>query len=123
MWAFTTRNLWAHKRRLVSTVFAVALGVAFLAGTLLLSDTLRANFSKLFTQANGSTSVVIRSTTLLSRARARLPRLVSVLMDPEALENTERLPSRQDLLSLCCSSISACGRSPHPWSSLRSRRQ
>ncbi len=66
MWAFTLRNLWAHKRRLVSTVFAVALGVAFLAGTLLLSDTLRANFGKLFTQANGSASVVIRSTTQIS---------------------------------------------------------
>ena len=63
MWTFAARNLWAHKRRLVSTVLAVALGVAFLAGTLLLSDTLRANFDKLFTQANGSTDVVIRSAT------------------------------------------------------------
>jgi putative ABC transport system permease protein len=66
MWTFTARNLRAHKRRLVSTVLAVALGVAFLAGTLLLSDTLRANFDKLFTQADGSTSVVIRSATKIS---------------------------------------------------------
>src|SRR5215467_4050855 len=66
MWTFTARNLWAHKRRLVSTVLAVALGVAFLAGTLLLNDTLRANFGTLFTQANGSTSVVIRSATKIS---------------------------------------------------------
>jgi putative ABC transport system permease protein len=66
MWIFTARNLWAHRRRLFSTVLAVALGVAFLAGTLLLSDTLRANFGKLFTQANGSTSVVIRSATQIS---------------------------------------------------------
>ena len=66
MWTFTARNLWAHKRRLVSTVLAVALGVAFLAGTLLLSDTLRANFSTLFTQANGGTDVVIRSATEIS---------------------------------------------------------
>ena len=51
MWTFTAHNLWAHKRRLVSTVLAVGLGVAFLAGTLLLSDTLRANFDRLFTQA------------------------------------------------------------------------
>jgi putative ABC transport system permease protein len=66
MWSFAARNLWAHKRRLFSTVLAVALGVAFLAGTLLLSDTLRANFGTLFTQANGSTSVVIRSATKIS---------------------------------------------------------
>src|SRR5215469_11430372 len=66
MWTFTARNLRAHKRRLVSTMLAVALGVAFLAGTLLLSDTLRANFGTLFTQASGSTDVVIRSATKIS---------------------------------------------------------
>src|SRR5215472_137562 len=66
MWTFAARNLWAHRRRLFSTVLAVAIGVAFLAGTLLLSDTLRANFSTLFTQANGSTSVVIRAATKIS---------------------------------------------------------
>ena len=49
MIAITARNLWARKRRLVATLLAVALGVAFLAGTLLLSDTLRANFDRLFT--------------------------------------------------------------------------
>ncbi|HKC29006.1 MAG TPA: ABC transporter permease, partial [Jatrophihabitans sp.] len=66
MWTFAARNLWAHKRRLTATVLAVALGVAFLAGTLLLTDTLRANFDKLFTQANGSTDVVVRSATKIS---------------------------------------------------------
>jgi putative ABC transport system permease protein len=66
MWTFAARNLWAHKRRLFSTVLAIALGVAFLAGTLLLSDTLRANFGKLFTQANRSTEIVIRSATTIS---------------------------------------------------------
>jgi putative ABC transport system permease protein len=66
MWTFAARNLLTYKRRLISTVLAVALGVAFLAGTLLLSDTLRANFNKLFTQANGATDVVIRSATKIS---------------------------------------------------------
>jgi putative ABC transport system permease protein len=37
--------------------------VAFLAGTLLLSDTLRANFDRLFTQADGGTNVVLRGAT------------------------------------------------------------
>jgi len=52
MIAVTARSLWARKRRLVATLLAVGLGVAFLAGTLLLSDTLRANFDRLFTQGS-----------------------------------------------------------------------
>src|SRR6266702_2850108 len=63
MIAITARSLWARKRRLIATLLAVGLGVAFLAGTLLLSDTLRANFDRLFTQANGSTDVVLRGAT------------------------------------------------------------
>jgi putative ABC transport system permease protein len=63
MIAVTARSLWARKRRLVATLLAVGLGVAFLAGTLLLSDTLRANFDRLFTQADGGTDVVLRGAT------------------------------------------------------------
>jgi putative ABC transport system permease protein len=63
MIAVTARGLWAHRRRLVATLLAVGLGVAFLAGTLLLSDTLRANFDRLFTQADAGTNVVLRSAT------------------------------------------------------------
>src|SRR5438874_8145964 len=63
MIAIAARSLWARKRRLVATLLAVGLGVAFLAGTLLLSDTLRANFDRLFTQADGGTNVVLRGAT------------------------------------------------------------
>jgi putative ABC transport system permease protein len=70
MIAITARNLWAHKRRLVATLLAVALGVAFLAGTLLLSDTLRANFDRLFTQADSGTDVVLRGATQIGSGNA-----------------------------------------------------
>jgi putative ABC transport system permease protein len=63
MLALTLRTMGANKRRMIGALLAVSLGVAFLAGNLLLSDTLRANFSRLFTQANGSTDVVIRGAT------------------------------------------------------------
>ncbi len=63
MLSIAAKGLWSHKRRLVATLLAVSLGVAFLAGTLLLSDTLRANFDRLFAQANGGTDVVVRSAT------------------------------------------------------------
>src|SRR5690606_6143122 len=36
----TLRSLWQHKRRLISTTVAVLLGVAFMAGTFVLGDTL-----------------------------------------------------------------------------------
>ncbi len=65
MFKLTTRNVWAHKRRLVGTFVAVFLGVAFLAGTFALGDTLRANFASLFTQANAGTDAEVRSATKL----------------------------------------------------------
>ena len=62
----TLKGLWAHKRRMVGTLIAVFLGVAFLSGTLALGDTLRANFSTLFTNANAGTDAVIRNESKLS---------------------------------------------------------
>ncbi|HEX4978711.1 MAG TPA: FtsX-like permease family protein [Acidimicrobiales bacterium] len=44
----TLRSLWQHKRRLVSTVLAVLLGVAFLSGTFVFSDTLNQSLDELF---------------------------------------------------------------------------
>src|SRR6476660_2362914 len=62
------KGLWAHKRRLFGSVFAVLLGVAFLAGTLVLGDTMRACFSDLFSDANRGTDAVVRSTTKIGSA-------------------------------------------------------
>ena len=44
MWRIALKNLLSHKRRLIGTASAVVLGVAFLAGTLVLTDTMRAAF-------------------------------------------------------------------------------
>ncbi len=60
------KGLLAHKRRLIGTFLAVFLGVAFLAGTLVLGDTLRGNFDNLFTEANAGTDVVVRHESKLS---------------------------------------------------------
>jgi len=40
MFASTLRGMVAHKMRLVLTTASIALGVAFLAGTLILTDTM-----------------------------------------------------------------------------------
>ena len=66
MLAISSHNVWAHKRRLAGTFLAVVLGVAFLAGTLMLGDTLRTNFERLFNEAGGATDVVVRSTTTIN---------------------------------------------------------
>lgn len=60
---FTTamRNLWAHKVRLLATALSVTLGVAFMAGTLVLTATMRQTFDNLFTDVYRGTDVVVRA--------------------------------------------------------------
>ena len=71
----TLRDLAAHKRRLVGTALAVFLGIAFLTGTLVLGDTLRANFDALFTDASAGTDAVVRSSATIEAAGGRGPDL------------------------------------------------
>ncbi|MFE6619980.1 ABC transporter permease [Streptomyces sp. NPDC057740] len=54
-------SLRAHKRRFAGTFLAVFLGVAFLAGTLVMGDTLRAGFDTMFGNASSGTDAVVRS--------------------------------------------------------------
>src|ERR687898_1098801 len=63
MLSLTTKEMRGHGRRLVGTAVAVFLGVAFLAGTLVLGDTLRSNFDDLFADVNAGTDVVVRNAT------------------------------------------------------------
>jgi putative ABC transport system permease protein len=62
-------SLWARRRRLVSTGLAVVLGVAFLTGTLVLGDTLSANFDRLFTEVSAGTNVVVRNSQAIEGER------------------------------------------------------
>ena len=55
------RGLTDHKGRLVSTLLAVALGVAFVAGVLMLTDTMNKSFDDLFATAFEGTDAVVRS--------------------------------------------------------------
>jgi putative ABC transport system permease protein len=57
----TLRGLVAHKRRLVTTALAVALGVAFIAGTFVLTDTINQTFNKLFATVYKGTDAVVRA--------------------------------------------------------------
>jgi putative ABC transport system permease protein len=57
----TLKDLWARKIRLFTTSAAVVLGVAFMAGTLVLTDTIGRTFDDLFTDVNASTDAVVRA--------------------------------------------------------------
>jgi len=60
MWKTTLNGLLAHKLRFVLTALAVFLGVAFMAGTLVLTDTVGQAFDDLFASANAGTDAVVR---------------------------------------------------------------
>ena len=80
MLKLTLRNLRAHKRRLIGTSLAVCLGVAFLAGTFVLGDTMAANFDRLFTSSIGQTDAIVRNSNQLGgdveTAQALVPQQV-----------------------------------------------
>jgi len=61
----TLKGLRAHMRRLVSTVLAVVSGVAFLAGTMMLSDTIGKTFDDLFADVFRDTDAVVRSSSVV----------------------------------------------------------
>ena len=55
------RGLLAHKARLLTTFAAVALGVAFMGGVLVLTDTMNRSFDDLFADVFRDTDAVVRS--------------------------------------------------------------
>src|SRR6476659_930972 len=57
----TLRGLVAHKLRLGLTTASIALGVAFLAGTLILTDTMNLAFEQLFGKVSSGTDAVVRT--------------------------------------------------------------
>ena len=61
MTKISLRSLWARKRRMFGTVLAIFLGVSFLTGTLVLGDTVNANFDTLFSSVTRGTDAVVRT--------------------------------------------------------------
>lgn len=66
----TLAGLWAHKRRLVGMLLSVFFGVAFLAGTLALGDTMRTSIKDFIGASNAGTDVVVRNATQVSDSPA-----------------------------------------------------
>lgn len=69
MLRLTLRGLAAHKLRLALTAVAVALGVGFVTGTFVLSDTMNKAFENLFTGLAKGSDVTVRSVAPYDGAR------------------------------------------------------
>jgi putative ABC transport system permease protein len=57
----TVKSLLARKLRLVLTALSIVLGVGFVAGTYVLTDTMNRAFQELFDQTAEASDVVVRS--------------------------------------------------------------
>jgi putative ABC transport system permease protein len=61
MWKVTLKGIWAKKVRFLLTGFAVMLGVAFVAGTFVLTATISNTFDNLFSDIYRHTDAVVRA--------------------------------------------------------------
>jgi len=94
MFHVTFKSLLARKLRLLLTALAVVLGVSFVAGTLILGDTLNRTFDKLFATAYSGTDVGVRGKSAFDvsvteggdPAQSRPPVPVSLLDDVRAVD-------------------------------------
>jgi putative ABC transport system permease protein len=76
MFRLTLKTLAARKMRLFSTALAVFLGVAFMAGTLILTDTMTSTLSTLVVNADAGTDVYVRAVSPLEQGTfAARPRI------------------------------------------------
>lgn len=66
MWRVTWKSITSHKLRLLTTSLSIALGVAFIAGALMLGATMTRTFDDLFSSAFKNTDVVLRGASNLA---------------------------------------------------------
>jgi putative ABC transport system permease protein len=77
----TLRNLVAHKLRLALTALAVILGVAFVAGTLVFTDTMGRQFDALFAKTGKGVAVQVRAKKVIdSRDGSDVPSVPASLV-------------------------------------------
>ncbi len=85
MFKLTLKELAAHKLRLFTAAFAVFLGVAFMAGTLVFTDTVGATFDNALAEANAGVDAYVRTPSEIELGYGEPgPRLDASLIDDVA---------------------------------------
>ncbi|MGN6202182.1 MAG: ABC transporter permease [Solirubrobacterales bacterium] len=74
------KSLWARKARALATTFAVVLGVAFVAGSYVLTDTIFAAFDEIFEESLSGTSVVITAENPVKQENGEIPTISASLL-------------------------------------------
>jgi putative ABC transport system permease protein len=74
------KSLWARKVRALGTAFAVVLGVAFVAGSFILTDTIFAAFDEIFSESLSGTSVVVTAENPVEQDNGEVPTISASLL-------------------------------------------
>jgi putative ABC transport system permease protein len=74
------KSLWARKARAIGTTLAVVIGVAFVAGTYILTDTIFAAFDEIFSDSLKGTSVVVTGRDLVEQESGEVPTINAKLL-------------------------------------------
>ena len=99
MWRATLKSLFARKVRLALTALSIVLGVGFVAGTFVLTDTLGKAFDDLFKTVFKGSDVVVQATAAFRRPK-------------EGADGRRREPSAIRFRSLCFRPSGPCPASP-----------
>src|SRR6266446_3022362 len=90
MWRATVKGLLAHKLRLGLTALAVVLGVGFVSGTYILTDTMGHAFDSLFQQTTRGVAVEVSKIPSFSGSVAGQAQFGSTTRVPASLLNRVR---------------------------------
>jgi putative ABC transport system permease protein len=74
------KSLWARKVRALTTTFAVFIGVAFIAGSYVLTDTIFAAFDEIFSESLSGTSVVVTAENPVEQENGEVPTISAALL-------------------------------------------
>jgi putative ABC transport system permease protein len=78
--ALAVKSLWARKARALATTFAVVIGVAFVAGSYVLTDTIFAAFDEIFSESLKGTSVVVTAQNPVKQDNGEVPTIPASLL-------------------------------------------
>jgi len=74
------KSLWARRVRALATTFAVVIGVAFVAGSYVLTDTIFAAFDEIFSDSLKGTSVVVSAKNPVEQENGEIPTVEASLL-------------------------------------------